>query len=236
MGEKLMKKKRSQFFGLVLCGGKSTRMGEEKALLEYEDMPLVEHMMRILRKIRTPGPVRDIFLSGTLEEYPCFPDLIPDRGPLGGVYSVLESLIVKDRIDETESYLIILPVDMPRLTASLVEELLSMISNNLLVVHYRGQELPFVLRITKQVRDVLYQMLCVDQDPALCGVHHFFEKLEATNQESVLDYINPEISADVFMNVNTPEDLTRLIEMSRLSDEKKKNEKSEADESTIVTR
>ena len=49
--------------GVVLTGGRSSRMGQNKALLDYQGKPLIEHMMEILK---TTG-IKEIFISGDVD-------------------------------------------------------------------------------------------------------------------------------------------------------------------------
>jgi molybdopterin-guanine dinucleotide biosynthesis protein A len=100
--------------GIVLAGGKSSRMGRDKALLEYQGRPLLHHMMGLLRA----AGLSEIFVSGNLPGYPCVPDVSPAAGPVGGIISV-----VREKQDY-DGYLFI-PVDMPLLPAQGLRLLLS---------------------------------------------------------------------------------------------------------------
>lgn len=100
--------------GIVLAGGKSSRMGRDKALLEYKGRPLLHHMMGLLRA----AELSEIFVSGDLPGYPCVPDTSPAAGPVGGIISVIREKQAYD------GYLFI-PVDMPLLPAQGLRLLLS---------------------------------------------------------------------------------------------------------------
>ena len=91
--------------GIVLCGGKSSRMGQNKALLEYKGKKLIVHMTGILRDMG----IKDVFISGALDGYECINDAFPDKGPMGGIHSVL------CQKPDYRGYLFI-PVDMPLLS------------------------------------------------------------------------------------------------------------------------
>jgi molybdopterin-guanine dinucleotide biosynthesis protein A len=92
--------------GIVLTGGKSSRMGQDKALLPYRGQTLVRHMTGILHELG----LQDVFISGNLEGYPCIEDTHPAKGPVGGITSVLQQK------PGYSGYLFI-PVDMPLLNA-----------------------------------------------------------------------------------------------------------------------
>ena len=86
--------------GFILAGGQSTRMGRDKALLDWHGIPLLNHMVNLLQQatdaVRVVGRDR-------------FPDRLPSRGPLSGIATALT-------ISSTEINLIV-AVDLPLLTA-----------------------------------------------------------------------------------------------------------------------
>jgi molybdopterin-guanine dinucleotide biosynthesis protein A len=102
--------------GFVLAGGRSSRMGSEKALIEFRGEPLVAHALRILR-----GAGLTALIAGArsaLERLaPVVPDLDPGQGPLGGICAAMAS--------SSARWSVCVTVDMPLLPASLVAFLLS---------------------------------------------------------------------------------------------------------------
>lgn len=82
--------KRSDFLGAILAGGKSTRMGTEKALLLLEGIPLIQHVARTLTSI-----FRDVAIIGgdrkkfDFLKLPMIPDVFEGSGPLGGIHAAL---------------------------------------------------------------------------------------------------------------------------------------------------
>lgn len=73
---------------VVQAGGESKRMGRDKGLVPFLGQPLVQ---RVIERI---GPVADEILvtSNSLDAYrflgiPIFPDIIPGRGSLSGLYT-----------------------------------------------------------------------------------------------------------------------------------------------------
>ena len=51
---------RNKIAGIVLAGGKSSRMGQNKALLSYRGQPLIEHMQRLIGQ----AGLQDVYISG----------------------------------------------------------------------------------------------------------------------------------------------------------------------------
>jgi molybdenum cofactor guanylyltransferase len=106
--------------GFVLIGGKSSRMGTDKALLRLPDgETLLEHAIAVLSSVAS-----EVRLIGSNEKYanfastrPIVEDIFPERGPLGGIHAALVS-------SETELNLI-LAVDTPGVTPALLEYLVA---------------------------------------------------------------------------------------------------------------
>jgi molybdopterin-guanine dinucleotide biosynthesis protein A len=76
--------------GALLAGGKSTRMGSDKALLLLEGMPLIRHVAATMQQCFDDVMI----ISDRVQDYgflglPIFPDIIQDCGPLGGIHSAL---------------------------------------------------------------------------------------------------------------------------------------------------
>ncbi len=78
--------------GILLAGGKSSRMGKDKALMPFRGVPLIQYLMDRL------APVADevIVTTNTPEDYSFLNvrlvrDLRLDRGALGGLYTALSS-------------------------------------------------------------------------------------------------------------------------------------------------
>jgi molybdenum cofactor guanylyltransferase len=79
-------------FGFVLAGGKSTRMGTDKAALELEGQTLLEHALAILRQVAAEVAVlggRQLYGSYGV---PVIEDIYPGCGPLGGIHAALKQV------------------------------------------------------------------------------------------------------------------------------------------------
>jgi molybdopterin-guanine dinucleotide biosynthesis protein A len=102
--------------GFVLAGGRSSRMGTDKALVEFRGRPLVANALGILR-----GAGLSASIAGSrsaLESFaPVVPDSQPDQGPLSGICAAMAS--------NYAHYAVFLPVDLPLLPSALVEYLVN---------------------------------------------------------------------------------------------------------------
>jgi len=105
--------------GLVLTGGKSTRMGSDKALLYYLDKPHGEVVMEMLKPY-----CENVFLSsrqgqwvnGEFSSCPQIYDRFLDFGPMGGVLSAMKA--------HPDNAWLVVACDLPHLEPSTLEVLI----------------------------------------------------------------------------------------------------------------
>lgn len=101
--------------GFVLAGGRSTRMGRDKALVEFRGKPLVAHALGLCDAsgLSTSIAGAHSLLTGFSE---VIEDETPDLGPLQGICTALKSCHAE--------YALFLPVDLPLLPVSLIKYML----------------------------------------------------------------------------------------------------------------
>jgi molybdopterin-guanine dinucleotide biosynthesis protein A len=113
------------FTALLLAGGRSTRMGRDKALLPHpvSGRPLLEHQAALLRglpgcaELLLSAPAeRGYLLDGPLAGARLVADPAPDCGPLGGLAAGLAAA--------TTPRLLVLAVDLPFVTPAYLAALL----------------------------------------------------------------------------------------------------------------
>jgi len=107
---------------IILAGGKSSRMGEDKGLMVLFGKPMIEYILDIADQIST-----DIVIVANNEEYnrydyPTFPDIYPEKGPLGGLHAGLTKS--KHEIN------IVLSCDVPYVKPELLQFLLTESTNH----------------------------------------------------------------------------------------------------------
>jgi molybdenum cofactor guanylyltransferase len=103
--------------GFVLTGGRSSRMGRDKALLPIDGSVLVERTAEVVRA--AAGSVTLIGAPGRYSHLglPVLPDLVPDGGPLCGLHTAL-------KITRADWNLVV-ACDMPGLTVAFLGDLLA---------------------------------------------------------------------------------------------------------------
>jgi len=106
--------------GAVLAGGKSSRMGTDKSIVQLGGVTLIERAVEILREVCT-----EVVILGNnpaLEIYgPLVPDLHPGCGPLGGI----EAALAHSRLE----WNLLLPVDMPFVPTALLRSWIARVTS-----------------------------------------------------------------------------------------------------------
>lgn len=125
---------------VLLAGGRSSRMGTDKAMLPWGAGTLIAHMHALLL---TAG-ARQVVVSGHRPEFDGVPDAQPGTGPMGALAQLAPQL-------QAGQWLVV-PVDMPLLTVELVHALLSVDAACACV---EDHPLPMALRLDAGVRAVL---------------------------------------------------------------------------------
>jgi molybdopterin-guanine dinucleotide biosynthesis protein A len=99
----------NECLGVVLAGGLSSRMGQDKAKLRRN----TTDMLNFSKQLLINSGINQLVVSG--DEYD-IPDKVKKSGPVGGIYSVLSSF------PQAKS-LLILPVDLPFMTSKTLANL-----------------------------------------------------------------------------------------------------------------
>ena len=100
--------------GLVLSGGKSSRMGRDKGKLVYYEKTQEEHLFELLSKY-----CNQVFISvkkDKTDQLPSIPDQYNILSPINGILSALEY--------DPESDWLIVPCDMPFIDNQAIEHLI----------------------------------------------------------------------------------------------------------------
>jgi molybdopterin-guanine dinucleotide biosynthesis protein A len=185
--------------GVIQAGGKSMRMGgQPKALLELGGRRIIE---RVLDAV---APVVDdvLIVTNTPALYaflgvPMVPDVYPDHGSLGGIFSGLTAAAGEVVFN--------VACDMPFLHSPVVR----------LIVARAGEADVVIPRVGEQLETMhaLYAKACLPHIETRLKAGRFkivglFEDVRIVEipEEEVARHRAPDV---VFMNVNTPEELAR---------------------------
>jgi molybdopterin-guanine dinucleotide biosynthesis protein A len=188
----------SQLSGFVLAGGKSTRMGQDKAAATLNGLTLLQHALAALRVV-----CRDVAILGKHDLYgtvaPVYEDIFPGCGPLGGIHAALSS-------SKTQFNLIIAvdtPFLAPKFLAYLTERA---IASNAIVTTPEIDDYtqPLCTVYSLDFRSIAEQALRLGNYKI---VPLFPKDRTLVIKESELRRFA--FAADMFENLNTPEDLAR---------------------------
>jgi molybdopterin-guanine dinucleotide biosynthesis protein A len=107
--------------GYILAGGRSSRMGRDKALLELAGRPLAWHAVTKLRRVC--ADVHVLSSRPELEVYaPLVQDLHAGCGPLGGIEAALEH--------SRHRWNLFMPVDMPFLPSAFLNDWITSVTQS----------------------------------------------------------------------------------------------------------
>jgi molybdopterin-guanine dinucleotide biosynthesis protein A len=181
--------------GVILAGGKSNRMGQNKALMSLGGKRLVDRVVEVMRSVfddllmvtNTPGVYADLDL-------PMVRDVWPEKGSLGGVYSAIYHVATP--------YCLVVACDMPFLQTAVLRYLITQINDYDVVV-------PDVLG-ELQTLHAIYSKACLQpierrlEANRLRIVGFFPDVRVRTVTASELEPYDPALLA--FQNLNTPEE------------------------------
>lgn len=188
--------------GLVLCGGKSSRMGQDKGQLTKDHSIWAEHMGHLLRSVglATYFSIHPSQFEAYQHIFPSeilIPDQVDIKGPLAGLLSAHRLFPKAD--------IFVLPCDMIDMEAHLLERLIDIrrqiVQADVYLYIRHGQVEPLCAIYTASGLHKLYA------DYQSGGLTNFSMKRAIQNLRSV-KVPAPENAAD-FRNYNTPEDIVK---------------------------
>ena len=176
-------------------------MGGRKALIMLGGKPLVEHVAQALRPCSSAiamvgdAEAAEAIGAAALADPPGFP-----AGPLSGVCAALEWAV-----SENATFVMIAPCDTPLLTSGVVQQLGAIVSSGVSVA-------------CAETADGLQPLVSIwrsDLAPwlraELAGGHPAVRDVLARAGFNRVAFDDP----DVFLNINTPEDFRRAVEILR---------------------
>jgi FdhD protein len=185
----------------ILAGGKSSRMGRNKALLDYHGAPLIATVYRALARIFS----NIVVVTNSPEDYPFLPcpkipDIYPGSGSLAGVHAAL-AWSATERV-------FVVACDMPHLDETLIRRLVEMSAGQAAVVPESSSGL-------EPLHAVYSRAVLPDFEAALqSGRVKIVDLLAAVGTKVVpaAEVAGMNSGFTSFDNLNTPEDCSRLLE------------------------
>ena len=190
--------------GLLLTGGASRRMGTDKALIEVEGRRLVDRAAATLTAVA--GPVVEV--GPGWSDLPAVREDPPGSGPLAALAAGAAAL----REAGHDGPVLVLAVDMPRVGEALLRLLAGRAGPATAVPRAGGHPQPMCARYGPDV------LAAVDERLA-AGGRSLRDLLETLAAGGTVGWVEPEewepvAGPEAFSDVDTPEDLRRLLEGS----------------------
>lgn len=182
----------------VLAGGKSTRMGREKAMLELDGRTLLERALKLASAVAAETII--VGARGEYERYGrMIEDVYPEQGPLGGIHAALWA--------SPTDFNLILAVDTPFLEARFLEYLVEQARESGAVV-----TLPRTADGFHPLAAVYRRCFRETAGHALEEGRNKIDELFSQVETRILEREELErfaFPAAIFENLNTPEDVER---------------------------
>ena len=203
------RKESGRVTGVILAGGASRRMGENKALIQLGDDSLIGHVIRRIR------PVTDelLLITNTPDEYthlglPMHSDIVSDAGALGGVYTGLMAA--------SHDAVLCVACDSPFLAPKLLTYLISLLGDYDAVMPWTSRGNPEDRsgdQLTLQTLCAVYSKRCLPIIELMLQKSEL--RVHALQDRAAVKCISPEVwqafdpDGISFFNINTPEDLAQ---------------------------
>lgn len=188
--------------GYVLVGGKSSRFGQDKALLEWRGRPLAAHAAQTVQSAAGSAT-----LVGSVEKYQhlgyrVIPDPVDGFGPLAGLLAALD--------DSTSEWNLVVACDMPRLTQEflvfLLEQAQGSTADALLPIDPNELPEPLCAVYSASARATIRR--AVDT-----GIHKMTRGFEGLTIREIHPREYQQFNQDgkLFTNLNSPQDVSMGI-------------------------
>ena len=180
--------------GIILAGGKSSRMGTDKGFLKLNKKHFVQYSIEALQPL-----VSNIIIVSDNSDYDVFGykrvnDVIKHTGPVSGIYSGLEA-------SKTE-YNLVLSCDIPLINSKLLQTLINGIDNTTEVIQIEshGKTMPLIALYKKQCKNAFYKLLQSGE-----------RRLRIVVNNCHVKNISLDLEDDIYTkNINTKEELKQI--------------------------
>src|ERR671923_2138423 len=190
--------------GVILAGGKSRRMGRDKAFLPFGNGLLIGRVIEVVQRVTADV----ILITNTPEQYqrfglPMFADVIAEAGSLGGIYTGL--------VSTKTPYSLCLACDMPFVKPAFLRFLCETAAEADVVIPRNAEDFQPLCAVYSQVcREPIRQKI----EASRLKITGFFDQVRVRIIEGELlaRYDPHDI---MFFNANTPEEYEQARRMLR---------------------
>lgn len=188
--------------GIILAGGKNSRIKTEKAFIQLGTKTLIENIIGIFKKIFS----EIIIVTNNPRSYLKFKtkvveDLIKNKGPLGGIFSGL--------CFSTNEQNFVVGCDMPFVNSDLVNYIISKSTEyDVVIPEINGKIESLFARYSKNALPVIFSHLLKDE-LRIQDILSELKVLKITSKE--IERFDPKHLS--FFNINTQEDLKKALDL-----------------------
>lgn len=185
----------------ILAGGKSRRMGRDKAFVELEGMPMIQWVITAVKECS----INPLIIANEPDRYggfglPVYSDIIPGMGPLSGLHTAF-SVTGADR-------LMIVSCDLPLVSPEVIKYILNRINDRAEAV------IPFVEGREQGLLAVYARSGLERFGGRISSASIMFDEFRMGLErifigEDELRKVDPDLRS--FLNVNTPLDIEMVI-------------------------
>ncbi len=192
----MTKEKEIKITGIILAGGKSSRMGYDKGLAIVHGKKIIECVYEVLKQVTD-----NVIIISNTHSYDdlgllVFEDIYKDKGPLSGIYTGLFNSTTQDNL--------IVACDMPFVSIEILNFILNNSSGKQIVIPIvNGNMEPLCGFYKKEITRNLKELI----EKEILPVHEvvrYFNILELSIEGKKM------IQSSVFTNINSPDDLEKI--------------------------
>jgi molybdenum cofactor guanylyltransferase len=179
---------------IILAGGKSSRMGSDKASLPFAETTVLNYLIEAVKKSNHPYVVVSSLPEHDLIAESIIGDVLPDSGPLSGILSGMTYF--------SSDWVVVLSCDMPFYEAQLIEEMSNSTQGYDAVIPVHANKSYYLYGLySAKCRSVIEEQM----NKGELAVKKLLEKLKV-NQFNADRY-----PATIFINMNSPDDYKEAL-------------------------
>lgn len=196
-----MAQEQSSVTGVILSGGQSSRMGQNKALMRLGERRLIDRVVDVLSEVftelllvtNTPDVYADLGLAMA-------GDIFPHKGSLGGIYSAIHHAATP--------YCFVVACDMPFLNTTVMRYMMSQMTGyDVVMPDIEGNTQPLHAIYSKACLIPIQQRLVANRLKIVGFLPDVRVRTVTTDE---IQHFDPQLLA--FQNLNTPEEFQMAAE------------------------
>ncbi|MBK7497989.1 MAG: molybdenum cofactor guanylyltransferase [Ignavibacteriales bacterium] len=189
--------------GIILCGGKSSRMKTNKALLKLGNKTIIEIILDEMKKV-----LSDVVLSANecddfaFLNIPIVKDIRLNRGPLSGIYSALKN--------SESSKNFVVTCDLPLIDSRLIEYISKVESDKKIII-------PTINGIPQRLFGI-YNKSVIEKIDVIFNLSEIYKSIKGSVydlhqrvevESIIIDHLQF-YNDNMFLNMNTPDDYEKI--------------------------